>query len=323
MSELTIKEFYNAALESAIEVDPRGKKVVSDILLKVKKDYEKITDEKKKKYFDLESLKNPYADSRILYGDTNKKVSKVICGIDLEVGELTLTDRLNEKGHNIDFAIAHHPEGQAQANFYDVMSMQTEIIESYGVPINKAESITRKRMKDVEFSVSPSNHMRAVDAAKLLDIPYACMHTFADNHVESYLLNVIKDKNPKTIADILSVIGDIEEYEMASRNNNPPKVFVGNEKNRAGKIMVDMTGGTTPDVEAMTHLANAGVGTIIVMHLPEAHRKECEKHHVNVVCAGHIASDSLGLNLMFKAIREKTKKSFEVVACSGLLYIER
>lgn len=323
MSELTIKEFYNAALESAIEVDPRGKKVVADMLDKAKKDYETITDEKKKKYFDLESLKNPYADSRILYGNVDKKISKIICGIDLEVGELILADRLNEKGSGIDFAVAHHPEGNAQANFYDVMSMQADIIESHGVPINKAENVTRKRMKDVEYSVSPSNHMRAVDAARLLDIPYSCMHTFADNHVGLYLSNIMKEKCPKTIADILNIIGDIEEYDMASRNNNPPKIFVGSEKNRAGRIIVDMTGGTTPDVEAMTHLANAGVGTIIVMHLPEVHRKECEKHHVNVVCAGHIASDSLGLNLMFKAIKEKTKKSFDVVSCSGLLYIER
>ena len=322
-NELTIKEFYEAACEAAIETDPRGKEKVIKFLAGTKKEYEKMTNEKKKKNFDLETLKNPYADSRILHGDINKKVSKVICGIDLEVAELMLTDRLNEKGSNIDFAIAHHPEGTAQANFYDVMYMQSDIIADWGVPINKSEGATKKRMADIEKRVSSSNHMRSVDAAKLLDIAYACMHTFADNHVATFLTNLMEEKKPEKVSEVVEIIESIEEFQMATKNNNPPKMFAGSDKNRAGKVIVDMTGGTTADVQVMSQLANAGVGTIIVMHLPEEHRKECEKNYINVVCAGHIGSDSLGLNLMFKAIRDITKKDFEVVPCSGLLYIKR
>ncbi len=322
-NKLTIKEFYNAACLAAINTDPRGKDKVTKLLEENKKKYDKITDEKKKAKFDLETLTNPYADSRILYGELDREVSKIMCGIDLEVGELTILDRLNEKGAAIDFAIAHHPEGFAMANFYEVMYMQSDIIADFGVPINKTEGITRKRMADIEKRVSSSNHMRSVDAAKLLDIPFACMHTFADNHVATFLTNLVDEKKPEKVSEVLEMIEEVEEYSMASKLNNPPKMFAGSEKNRAGKVIVDMTGGTTPDVQVISQLAAAGVGTMIVMHLPEEHRKECEKNYINVVCAGHMASDSLGLNLMFKAIKDITKKDFEVVPCSGLLYVNR
>ena len=32
------------------------------------------------------------------------------------------------------------------------------------------------------------------------------------------------------------------------------------------------------------------------MHISDDHRKEAEKNHINVVIAGHIASDTLGIN---------------------------
>lgn len=320
---MTLKDFYTAAYKTAMEADPRGKENALLELLETKKEYEKITDEKKKKFFDTEKLENPYADSRVLFGDMNTKVEKVMCGIDLETQELLLIDRLNQNGAKIDLALSHHPEGHAYANFYEVMSMQTDIVAGWGVPVNQAEWVMKKRMSDIERRVSPSNHLRNSDAAKLLGIPYACLHTTADNQVVKYLTDLMEKIKPSKVSDVLDAINEIEEYRIAAENKNPPKLFTGSDKNRAGKVIVDMTGGTTSDVKTVTQLADAGVGTIIVMHLPEEHRKEAEKLSVNIVCAGHMASDSLGLNMMFKKIREYTKSDFEVIPCSGLIYLKR
>jgi hypothetical protein len=57
------------------------------------------------------------------------------------------------------------------------------------------------------------------------------------------------------------------------------------------------------------------------MHLSEDHRKEAEKHHLHVVIAGHISSDTLGLNLLLDAI--ESRGPLEVVACSGFKRIKR
>ena len=54
------------------------------------------------------------------------------------------------------------------------------------------------------------------------------------------------------------------------------------------------------------------------MHISDDHRKEAEKHHINVIIAGHISSDTLGLNLLF----DNMLKGVEVVSASGFRRIE-
>jgi len=51
------------------------------------------------------------------------------------------------------------------------------------------------------------------------------------------------------------------------------------------------------------------------MHLSDEHRKKAEKHHLNVVIAGHISSDNLGINLMLDEVQKKNK--LKVLTCSG------
>ena len=67
-------------------------------------------------------------------------------------------------------------------------------------------------------------------------------------------------------------------------------------------------------------ISQAGIGTIMGMHMGEEHRKEAEKNHINVVIAGHMASDSLGMNLF---LDELEKKGITVVPCSGLIRVKR
>jgi putative NIF3 family GTP cyclohydrolase 1 type 2 len=54
--------------------------------------------------------------------------------------------------------------------------------------------------------------------------------------------------------------------------------------------------------------------------MSEEHRKEAEKHHINVVIAGHMSSDSLGMNLF---LDELEKQGIKVVPISGLIRIKR
>jgi hypothetical protein len=56
------------------------------------------------------------------------------------------------------------------------------------------------------------------------------------------------------------------------------------------------------------------------MHQSEEHRKEAEAANINVVIAGHMSSDSLGMNLF---LDELEKQDIEVIPCSGLIRIKR
>ncbi len=310
---MKIKDIYNAAVETGIKFDPRGVKEVSEELKQARKEYEALKEEDKK-WFDKERLTNPYSDTRVLYGDPEREVKRILVGIDMEVGEIVLADRLRETGRPIDLIIAHHPEGKAMAALYDVMGMQSGILAKHGVPIHIAEDLMADRISEVQRRLLPANHTRAVDAARLLDIPIMCIHTPTDNAVATFLQDMFDDKDPRYLSDIIDEIRKMPEYESAMHVNAGPKVVVGTEKRRAGKIFVDMTGGTGGSSKIFSGLSSAGIDTVLGMHISEEHRKEAAKQHVNVVIAGHISSDNLGINLLFDEILED---GVEIVECSG------
>lgn len=317
---MTLQEFFHLAIQSGIDADPRSRAVVEQELREAQTAYDELKAEDQA-LFDREKLRNPYADSRILHGDPDRQLKTVLAGIDIETPELLLADRLNEKGRAIDLVLAHHPEGRAYANFYEVMKMQADILNRFGVPINVAEGQLSKRMKEVERSLLPVNHTRPVDAARLLDIPYLCLHTPADNMVVSFLQSLFDREKPSHLKDIVNLLKAIPEYQEAARNNAGPRILLGSDNQRTGRIFVDMTGGTSGSKDTLEKLAQSGVGTIVGMHMSEDHRKEAEKHHIHVIIAGHISSDALGLNLLLDAVEKQ--EPLVILECSGFKRIRR
>jgi putative NIF3 family GTP cyclohydrolase 1 type 2 len=317
---LKLQEFFTQAIQSGIDADPRGRAAVEKELTEVRSSYDELKPDEQV-FFDAEKFTNPYTDSRILHGSPDVEIKKILVGIDIEAGELLLADRLNQKGADIDLVVAHHPEGRAYANFYEVMKMQADILNRLGVPINVAENLLSDRMKEVERKLLPVNHTRSVDTARLLDIAFLCLHTPADNMVAGHLQKLFDKKQPEKLRDVMTLLKAIPEYQEATRNNAGPKIFLGAPEQRCGRVFVDMTGGTEGSKDIMSRLSQSGVGTIVGMHLTEDHRKEAEKHHIHVVIAGHISSDTLGLNLLLDKI--ESRGPFAVVECSGFKRTKR
>ncbi len=298
-----------------MDKDPRKREVVEEVLAREKKKFEEMKEEDKKDY-DREKLTNPYSDTRILCGDPEAGVKRLMVGVDIEVGEVLLADRLAEKGQPIDLIITHHPEGKALSMLHDVMHMQEDILARYGVPINIAEGIMSSRISEVKRGLMPINHNRSIDAAKILGIAMMSAHTVADNQVTAFLQEMFDQEEPRTLGDILKLLKDIPEYAEAARHGSGPDLVIGSKERRAGKVLVDMTGGTGGSDKAYAKLSQAGIGTIVGMHISEKNRKEAEKHHINVVIAGHISSDSVGMNLL---LDELENKGIEVIPCSGII----
>lgn len=312
---MKIKEIYELAIKMGIEKDPRGKKEIEKILKREKEKFENLSDDEKMEY-DRERLKNPFADTRILYGDPEKKVKRVLAGIDIGVGEVLLAERLREKGKEIDLLITHHPEGRALVSLYLVMGMQADIWAKFGVPINVAEGILEERIREVRRNLLPVNYNQAVDACKILDIPLMCVHTPADNLVTDYLQKIFDKEKPEIVKDVLKILKKEFEYAESLKHNAGPLLIEGKEERRCGKVMVDMTGGTGGPKEMMEKLSQAGVGTLVCMHIRDEVRKEAKKYHINIIIAGHMASDSLGINIF---LNELEKKGIEIISCAGLI----
>jgi len=276
--------------------------------------------EDEKKEYDRDKQFNPYSDSRVLFGEMDKEVHHILAGIDMEVGEVLLADRMAALGQAVDLIIAHHPEGKAMAALYEVMHLQEDVLARFGVPINVAEGILASRINEVMRGLMPMNHNRAVDAARILNLPFMCVHTPADNMVTNYLQKEVDEKKPERLNDVIKLLKEIPEYAEAVKNNAGPTIILGSKEKRAGRIMVDMTGGTGGSKDAYAKLAVAGVGTMITMHISEKNREEAEKNHINVIIAGHIASDSIGLNLF---LDELAKRGLHITPCAGLIRVSR
>ena len=179
---MKIKEIYNLAIEMGIESDFRGKEVIEKLLKRKKEKYDKLSEEEKKD-FDIEALENPYLDSRILniaspptknmVRGENKDIKKVLAGIDIEPAEVLLAKEIGE----LDLIIAHHPLGKGLAHLSEVMDLQCDVLNYYGVPINIAEGLMKERIDEVARGVNRLNQQRTVDTAKLLTISLINSHT--------------------------------------------------------------------------------------------------------------------------------------------------
>jgi putative NIF3 family GTP cyclohydrolase 1 type 2 len=313
---MKIKDIYNLVIEKGIKADFRGEEEIKKSQKRLKEKYEAMS-EKAKEDYDLERLNNPFSDTRILYGNPEKEIKNILVGIDIGGDELLLAKQLG----NIDLVFSHHPMGVALAGLDDVMKLQIDVLHLYGVPINVAEKMVKKRIEEVSRGLSPANHNRAVDMARILDIPLMCAHTACDNLVARFLDEEIKKRNPLFVEDIISLLKEIPEYREAVKIGAGPSIFVGGGENHTGKIVLtEITGGTEGAPEIYEKLAQAGAGTVVGMHISEKHREEAEKANVNVVIAGHISSDSLGVNLFLDSLE---KEGINIFPCSGLTRFSR
>lgn len=313
---MKIQEIYNLAINKGIEADFRGRPSIENILKRKKEKFDKLS-EKEKEDFDMESLTNPYSDSLILNIAEDKEVKKVLVGIDVEPAEILLAKELP----NIDLVISHHPIGKALANLHEVMELQCDVLNLYGVPINVAEGLMRERIEEVARGLNKVNHQRTVDTAKLLGVNLICLHTIADNLVARFLKERIEKEKLERVEDLVLILKEIPEYKEAAKIGAGPKIFVGSEENRCGKIaLTEITGGTEGSPKIYEKMAQAGIGTILGIHVSEDHKKEAEAANINMVIAGHISSDSLGMNLF---LDELEKQGIEIIPCSGLIRISR
>ncbi len=317
----TVKELYELAIKMGIKTDPREKKILDREFKERKEELKNCKTKLEKESFDQDTTWNPYADTRVLTGDLKAKVKKIAFGIDIETPELLLIDKLNEKGAKIDMVIAHHPEDKGLLGLGKVMELQTDVYANVGVPENVAEKLMSPRITDINNAVHSINYNRATRSAELLKMNFACMHTPCDNNVFDFLTKKFDKRKNLLLSDVVEELKEIPEFAEATRLGNPPVIASGSPKSRAGKVVVtEFTGGTSGSEKMYEKMANAGVGTVLTMHIGKEYKKEAEKFGINIINCGHMASDSVGINLV---LDEFEKLGVEIVPLSGLIRYSR
>jgi len=244
-----------------------------------------------------------------------KGIKKVLMGVDMDTAELMLAKQLG-----YDCVVSHHPRN-TNVDMLDLLHTHIRKLEELGVPRNKGQKLLEERKNELSYRQHVSNSRRSESAAKLLEMPYICIHTPADRIseaiVQEFLDKKFKGKPDTTVQEVVEALEEIDEYRNSVRK---PIIRVGSKESYAGKIYVLMSGFTGPGAKMTKEYFEAGVGTLVIMHMPEKDVKEIKEQGIgNVVVAGHMSSDSLGLN---KLAQEWAKKGVETTMMSGIVEIK-
>lgn len=319
---MKLKTLFRHAVDIGIGADPRGRALVEKTLRKEKERQKKL-EGKEKELADEERTWNPYGDTRIMHGTGEEEVTRLMVGIDIETAEILLADRLRERGEKIDAILNHHPEGRALMDLDQVMSVQADVLACSGVPVNVSEGHLGPRMDRIRRSIHADNLFRTERAAELLGFPAFGCHTITDNLAYQFMEKNICKKQYDTLDDILEAILTIPEYWQYAKKGNPPIIVNGRKDGRPGKISATgFTGGTNGPEELMEAQARAGIGTVLFMHVTEKELEKAKEHHINVIQCSHMASDTLGVNLLLDQLKKKEKR-LRTLEVSGFVRIAR
>lgn len=252
------------------------------------------------------------ADSAVI--NEGENIKKVLFGVDMDTPELLVAKQMG-----YDLVISHHPHtGTPDVDFHKVMSRQIDKMIEFGIPINKAQKALAPQQSSIERGSHAGNFDRVASFAKLIDMPYMNIHMPCDivteNFLQDYLTKKLSDHPKATLQQILDLLNELPEYQKSPAK---PVIRVGTASDYAGKPAVLMAGGTNGGEKVFKAYFEAGVGTIICMHVPNDVRTAVTDQNIgNVIVAGHMPSDSIGINLL---INELEKHGLEVTAMSGVM----
>ncbi|MBI2001933.1 MAG: hypothetical protein HYY88_13430 [candidate division NC10 bacterium] len=261
---------------------------------------------------DLSGLRDIPADSRVhVRGDG---IRRVLATIDCDVADLLLARELR-----CDAVLSHHPEGTASLHGWTLIARQVEQMVECGVPVAKAEAAIQRRMHSVELNSHVRNYGRVAQAAQLLKLPFLNVHLPCDV-ISRRLITEKMDpfRRPDSHATVADVIAALQEFPEQKLAATEPRVRLGAPDRPAGRVAVAMAGYTNGGVEVLKAYFEAGVGTVLMMHFPEADLREAREQKLagNLIITGHMASDSIGINVY---LDELERRGMEVIRAGGII----
>lgn len=259
----------------------------------------------------LAGLKEEPQDAEIIVPGEN--IRRVLAGVDMNTPEVIIG-----KIMGYDCVVGHHPRNVRCVLSSELFREQMYKMEANGIPINHSQKLISIKADKIDKEEHSFNADRNATAAQVLQQPFMCIHTPADLIVEKALQKRFDEQfgnNPRTkLKDIIDSLSEIPEYKNAYQK---PRIAVGSPDSYAGKILVIMSGVTEGGPEVFKAYFRAGVGTLVMMHLAEESEKAIVEQGIgNVIDAGHMASDSYGMNRIFEAWEAQ---GIEVTRMSGLV----
>ncbi len=262
---------------------------------------------------DLAGMQRLPADSAIYVPGSGLR--RILVGIDIGPAELLLAKQLG-----VDGVVAHHPSGgSAMLDFPRVLGRGVELMLQVGVPEDVARQAIQPLVARAMLRAQASNYDHAPSVARLLQLPFLNIHLPLDELGRRLMVEAIERHlatlgREALVSDVVAALQTIPEIQEA-----PTRVMVpvGRLDAPAGRVVVYHGAGTNGGAAVARALFAHGVGTVVYIHLaPEDAASLRESGEAgNVVVAGHIAADLIGINPFLRALEER---GLEIVRAAGI-----
>jgi hypothetical protein len=241
-------------------------------------------------------------------------IRKVLFGLDVTVGDLVLARHLG-----CDCVIAHHYEGTpSRVNAWKQYLKHIDQMVSFGVPRKEAEEAVYPRAKGLEVQFHMDNYDQVSSAARLLEMPFLNIHSPLDEIGRRLMQERVDDAlsrdSSATVGDLADALATMSTFDSAKTKVT---IRVGDPGAPAGRTVVShaalRNGGAPVALAYYKH----GISTVIYIHIAPADYVELAKARAgNLIIAGHIAADTLGI---LPYVEELRTRGLEVIATGGVL----
>lgn len=322
---MKLGEFFDLSVEKGIEVDVRGKERILSLIKNLQREYEAM-DEEAKASFDTERLKNPFGDTRILYGRRDREIKTFMTGINIDERHLLYAEALRRRGKRVDLIVSHHAAiGWGLLSLEDILSPMVDRMVGVGMPEKVAkEEVERFRLSKLAWYGSRCQALSEsiIRMAEEFDFPLVTIHTPADNYNLKGLRDIIDRDKPETVGEAVDRWNrEIPEFAYASRFGDGVRLVAGEPRNKLGKIYYSQGLGWSPDAEIMEKICRAGVTTCVITIPSEECEEVARRHGVGLVHIPHHPVDWLGMNLLYDELIRG--RDIQVVPCSDYRRFER
>ncbi len=227
---------------------------------------------------------------------SGKNLRKVLFSLDVTNSELLLAKSLG-----CDLVIAHHPLGDASINFPKVLWRHLDFLLEHGVPKPVAEEAVKQLVERIEVRGHPANYLHVVSAARAMGMPLMNIHLPLDQIGRQVLLDTLQKAKIRTVKDVIQAFAALPEFRKASTR---VALRMGSEENQAGNIALVFAAGTNGGYPVARAYFDHGVDSIIYLHIDyEELRKLRENSRGNLIVLGHVAGDSIGINVFLRELR--------------------
>ena len=218
--------------------------------------------------------------------------------IDVGVAELLMAREMGCDG-----VISHHPLGTTNVNFYKVLARHAQFMMEEGIPEAEAKAAVDLLVRKVRLKAHPSIYNQVVEAAQRAKMPLMNVHLPCDEIGRQVMNRTISKAGPK-VGDVVGALLTLPEYRESEIK---PEVVLGDPSGKRGKTKLVVAAGTNGGYNIAKAYFTHGVDTIIYMHIDGDDLKKLRDDPTskNLVLLGHESGDSVGINPLVSALREK------------------